>query len=456
MKQPSLKYSLLIIIVTFGIVTVPVIVLGISVQPLFLLSLAAAIPLCMRLGYSFTEIQSGMTEYSKKAFSPILFMLAVGAMTGVWNSCGTIAEITKLGINLVSPSVFLPACFLLCMIFALFTGTAFGTCGTVGLALIVMSASFSIPSLITASAVISGTYFGYVFSPLSDYNNLACGLVEKDIVSFIVCQLKITAPSAAICLVIYYFINKNYAITLGNPQDTQLFVSEIENIFNTGIINFVPLAIVLVIMFMRKPTLIAIISGIVSGGAVSVLYQGNSFADVIESMWTGAKFNGGNEIITAVFSRGGMQSMSGVCLLFILAFALMGALNTCGITEVIIKPVDNRIKGVFSASVYTLIITFAINAMSASGITSCVIVLDFMLPIYKSKNLDLSVLMTTSTIGGILCTLMIPWHSNCINSASFLGVMPTDIITVMFAPAVAVVVCLVYLALSNFVVKKQK
>ncbi|MBQ5325112.1 MAG: sodium:proton antiporter, partial [Oscillospiraceae bacterium] len=141
MKQPSLKYSLLIIIVTFGIVTVPVIVLGISVQPLFLLSLAAAIPLCMRLGYSFAEIQSGMTEYSKRAFSPILFMLAVGAMTGVWNSCGTIAEITKLGINLVSPSVFLPACFLLCMIFALFTGTAFGTCGTVGLALIVMSAS---------------------------------------------------------------------------------------------------------------------------------------------------------------------------------------------------------------------------------------------------------------------------------------------------------------------------
>ena len=273
MKQPSLKYSLLIIIITFGIVTVPVIVLGISVQPLFLLSLAAAIPLCMRLGYSFTEIQSGMTEYSKRAFSPILFMLAVGAMTGVWNSCGTIAEITKLGINLVSPSVFLPACFLLCMIFALFTGTAFGTCGTVGLALIVMSASFSIPSLITASAVISGTYFGYVFSPLSDYNNLACGLVEKDIVSFIVCQLKITAPSAAICLVIYYFINKNYAITLGNPQDTQLFVSEIENIFNTGIVNFVPLAIVLVIMFMRKPTLIAIISGIVSGGAVSVFYQ---------------------------------------------------------------------------------------------------------------------------------------------------------------------------------------
>ena len=59
-------------------------------------------------------------------------------------------------------------------------------------------------------------------------------------------------------------------------------------------------------------------------------------------------------------------------------------------------------------------------------------------------------------IGGILCTLVIPWHSNCINPASFLGVMPTDIITVMFAPAVAVVVCLVYLALSNFVVKKQK
>ena len=456
MKQPTFKYALSVILICFGIVTVPVIILGVSVQPMFLLSLAAAIPLCMRLGYSFSEIQSSMTEYSKKAFSPILFMLSVGAMTGVWNGCGTIAEITKAGISLISPALFLPACFLLCMLFALFTGTAFGTCGTIGLALMVISAGFSIPQLTAAGAVVTGTFFGYMLSPLSDYNNLACGLVEKDIMSFISCQLKATIPSAAICLGIYFCINRTFAFDNGSAQNTQFFVAEIEKIFRTGAVNFIPLVIVILIMIMRKPTLIAVLSGIISGMAVSVLYQGNTVSQVIDAMWSGAKFAAGEEIITSVFSRGGMQSMSGVSLLFILAFALMGVLNGCGITDVIIKPVQKRINGAISAAVYTLIITVVINAMSASAVTSCVIVIGFMLPVYQSKKLDVSILAITTTIGCLLCTLVIPWHSNCVNPAAFLGVAPTDMIKVVFAPAVMTAVSFIYFIANRILANNGK
>ena len=316
-----------------------------------------------------------------------------------------------------------------------------------------MSASFSIPLLTTAGAVITGTYFGYVFSPLSDYNNLAAGLAEKDIPAFISCQLKVTAPSAIICLAVYAVMNLQIDSSVGSIQDSAVFVDEIGQIFKGGLINYLPLVIVLVIMLLRKPTLIAIFSGIVSGALLSIFYQGNSFSDVIGAIWSGASVSADNQLIASIFSRGGMQSMSGVSILFILAFCLMGILNTCNITEVIMAPVESKINGIFSAAIYTFAITFIINAMSASGITSCVIVLGFMLPVYMQKKIDVSILLTVTTIGGILATLVIPWHSNCVNPASFLGINPSDMITIIFAPWVAAIVCAVYLILKKLSLK---
>ena len=148
--------------------------------------------------------------------------------------------------------------------------------------------------------------------------------------------------------------------------------------------------------------------------------------------------------------------MSGVSLLFILAFALMGVLNGCGITDVIIKPVQKRINGAISAAVYTLIITVVINAMSASAVTSCVIVIGFMLPVYQSKKLDVSILAITTTIGCLLCTLVIPWHSNCVNPAAFLGVAPTDMIKVVFAPAVMTAVSFIYFIANRILANNGK
>ena len=72
-----------------------------------------------------------------------MFMLCVGAMTGVWNMYGTCTGANKDWTCLIHPVYFLLAAFLLCILYTFVTGTAFGTCGTVGTAHMGIGSSFT-------------------------------------------------------------------------------------------------------------------------------------------------------------------------------------------------------------------------------------------------------------------------------------------------------------------------
>ena len=54
----------------------------------------------------------------------ILIMILVGIMIAVWMASGTIPSLLYYGMKIISPSIFLPVTFLLCMLTALATGTS--------------------------------------------------------------------------------------------------------------------------------------------------------------------------------------------------------------------------------------------------------------------------------------------------------------------------------------------
>ena len=92
-----------------------------------------------------------------------------------------------LGVKWISLSAFLPVCCLVCAVVSVFTGTSWGTVGTLGLALMAIGASLDIPPAITAGAVVSGAWFGDKISPLSDTTNYTAAVAGTDLVLFCLC-----------------------------------------------------------------------------------------------------------------------------------------------------------------------------------------------------------------------------------------------------------------------------
>ena len=134
-KKPSFGYALFIMIVILGGIMILGAVYQFKMQVLFLLAWLAAFPLCMKIGYTYQELQKGMFAFMPRCLLPVVFTISIGALIGAWNASGTIAAVTHFGMKIINPGFFQVTAFIISFLFAMITGTSWGTCGTIGIAL---------------------------------------------------------------------------------------------------------------------------------------------------------------------------------------------------------------------------------------------------------------------------------------------------------------------------------
>lgn len=447
-KEPSLRYALFVVAVCFGMVMIPALLWGAKTQPLFLLSWLVAIPLCMKLGYTYQELQESLFEFMKKSLVPMTIVLCVGAMIGVWNACGTVAVVTKLALSLINPRYFLIVSFLTCFAFSMFTGTSMGTCGTVGVALMGAGLSMGINPLYIASPLMAGAFFGNALSPLSDAVNITAGTVGVDLMKTVKYQAVMTVPSVIITAIVYFIWGLTIREAGVDFSTVQNVIEGIEAGYKTGIISWLPLVIVLLLLLFKVPTIPSILSGAASGFLLSWLYQGHTFAETAAYAWEGFTLAGENEFVSEIFSRGGITSMSGIAFMFVSAFGLFGILSGAKIIDKIVEPLmkrtDTRISGVIS----TVILGFIANATSASGNFSYIFTGNLLKPVYEKNNLDKWDLTRAMTVGCLLTGLLIPWNTNPLTACGFFDVEPVAMLPYTFTPYVTLAV-LMFLTVTD-------
>ena len=107
-------------------------------------------------GYNWKEIENGIVKGISMGMGAILILLAVGALIGTWIMSGTVPAMIYYGLNILSPSIFYFAACVICALTALSIGSSWTVAGTLGVALIGISAGLGLSSEITAGAIISG------------------------------------------------------------------------------------------------------------------------------------------------------------------------------------------------------------------------------------------------------------------------------------------------------------
>ena len=258
-QTPSFGYAAFTVLLSFGIIMIPAVFLGAKTQPLFLISWLISIPLCMKLGYTYKELQTGMFQFMAKCLTPMTIVLCVGALVGLWNASGTVAMVTKLCLAAINPKYFMVIAFFICLMFSLFTGTSFGTCGTAGVALMGVGLSMGIDPIIVAAPIIAGAFFGDAFSPLSDSTNVAAGSVGVDLFTSIKYQASVTIPSIIICAIIYFIWGSFMNTSGADLSAIDTVISGIESSYRCGIITLLPLIVVLLMLLFKIPSIPSIL-----------------------------------------------------------------------------------------------------------------------------------------------------------------------------------------------------
>tara|TARA_B110001450_G_scaffold65093_1_gene61604 strand:+ start:3207 stop:4670 length:1464 start_codon:yes stop_codon:yes gene_type:complete len=439
LKESLFPIILLIMFLSFNVYVYGDDAMGGSNQFILLVGAAAGIALGIYKGFKFSNMMTQVAENLKSVTGAIVILLFVGALSGTWLISGIIPSMIYYGLKILHPSIFLPACLIICAIISIATGSSWTTSATVGIALIGISKAIGIPVEMSAGAIISGAYFGDKLSPLSDTTNLAPAISGSDLFTHIKYLTITTIPTITISLII--FIILNFYMVSSGPTDNTVLLEAISQTFNiTPLIFIVPL-IVIILIIKKTPPIIALFTGTIMGAIFALIFQQDiliqlsnsnsltfegAYSAIVNSITVDTNIESGNSELNDLFKSGGMIGMMNTIWLVISAMVFGGVMESIGALKTITTSLLNLGKSTFSLFASTAGSCLAINLTTSDQYLAIVIPGKMFEKAFKEKNLAPENLSRTLEDTGTVTSVLIPWNSCGAYQSGVLGVSVLD------------------------------
>ena len=341
--QALLPVFILVLLLSFNVTVYGDDALGGSNQFILLIGAAVAAVVGFRNKVGYNQMIEAIGSNLKSTTGAILILLFVGALAGTWLLSGIIPAMIYYGLQILHPSIFLPACIVICAIISIATGSSWTTSATVGIALIGIGRALDIPVGMVAGAVISGAYFGDKLSPLSDTTNLAPAMAGSDLFTHIRYMTHTTVPSIIITLIVFLILG--FFQNTSGAADTAILLTSIKESFTINLGLFLVPLLVIFLIIRKTPPLAALLAGTLLGGLFALIYQPNLVAEIagattlsVISAYQGVmnaiigeiSVTTSNELLNDLFSSGGMKGMLGTIWLIICAMVFGGIMDAIG------------------------------------------------------------------------------------------------------------------------------
>ncbi|MEK9787979.1 MAG: Na+/H+ antiporter NhaC [Flavobacteriaceae bacterium] len=388
---------------------------------------------------SYEAMLQKVADNLKSVTGALLILLFVGALAGTWLISGIIPAMIYYGLQILHPSIFLPACIFICALISLATGSSWTTSATVGIALIGIGKVLGIPVGMVAGAVLSGAYFGDKLSPLSDTTNLAPAMAGGELFSHIRYMLLTTVPSIVITLLVFFIISLTQ--TTSGTADVEALMLAIEEKFTINLSLFLVPAIVILLIIRKAPPLIALLIGTLLGGLFAIFYQrailievaqASSFnfevayKGIMNAITIDTQIQTTNPLLYDLFSSGGMVGMLGTIWLIICAMVFGGIMDAIGGLKRISNALLSWAKSTFQLFASTVVSCLAINLTASDQYLSIVIPGKMFAKAYKKRKLAPENLSRTLEDSGTVTSVLIPWNTCGAYQSGVLGVAVGD------------------------------
>ncbi|MDO7172585.1 Na+/H+ antiporter NhaC [Mariniflexile sp. AS56] len=377
---------------------------------------------------SFLRMLKEIWENLKSVFVPIMILFLVGALAGTWLISGVIPAMVYYGLQVLNPSIFLPASIIICAVISIATGSSWTTSATVGIALIGIGTALGIDTGMIAGAVISGAYFGDKMSPLSDTTNLAPAMAGTDLFTHIRYMTYTTVPTLIVTLIVFSVISMNIE-TSGNADLSDLLAT-INTTFNiTPWLFTVPVVVIALILLKTKP-LVALTTGVLLAGVFAFIFQAdvlNNLSDsklgaVFTAIITDTQITTDNDKLNDLFSAGGMQGMIWTILLITCAMIFGGIMDAIGALARVTKELLKLAHTVFGLFASTVISCLGLNAIASDQYLAIVIPGKMFKKAYEDRGLAPENLSRTLEDSGTVTSVLIPWNTCGAYQSGVLGV----------------------------------
>lgn len=468
MKTPSLQLKVALIPVVFLVLLLAfnVFIYGddaLSGSNQFILLVGAAVASLIGFHHKvdYETLLKKIGKNLKSVTGAILILLFVGALAGTWLLSGIIPAMIYYGLQIIHPSVFLPACIVICAIISLATGSSWTTSATVGIALIGIGRAMDLPVGMVAGAVISGAYFGDKLSPLSDTTNLSPAMAGGSLFTHIRYMTLTTLPSIIITFLVFVILGLNQ--TSNGNVDTLSLITAITDKFNISLWLFVvPLSVILMIV-KKAPPLVALFIGTILGAAFALIFQTtlilelsgvekldytSVYKTIMNAITVDTQIETTNVLLNELFSSGGMQGMLGTIWLIICAMVFGGVMDAIGALKSISNALLKWATSTFQLFASTVASCLTINLTASDQYLSIVIPGKMFAKAYKDRDLAPENLSRTLEDSGTVTSVLIPWNTCGAYQSGVLGVSVGEYFIYAIFNWISPIMTLIYAAFS--------
>jgi NhaC family Na+:H+ antiporter len=375
------------------------------------LFLAGFLALIQRIQKSHTRksILLALKRNLHSVLPAMRILLFVGMLIGAWASAGVLGSLVYVGIQILSPSFFLPGVAIVSGISAVLSGSSWTTAGTLGVALMGVGQVYGIAPEVCAGAIVSGCYFGDKLSPLSDTTILASSMTGVKLFEHIRYMLRTTLPSFIICLVLYSIWNFFHQPleNLGMNSASLLYTRES---LHFDVWNFLPVMLVFGFSVFGMHPLLALGMGIVSASLLTVC-RGMSLPSIGESLIFGYKSHTGNVDLDTLLGGGGVLAIFPTECLILSAVWFGGILEGMGYLHEIIDLLKIWIREKWDVLLATMGSSFVLNLTTADQYLSLVVPARAFRNLAREFKLEPKDVSRALEDSGTISSPLVPWNS---------------------------------------------
>jgi len=383
---------------------------------------------------SWHAFESVINATIGESSTSILILLLIGIMSSTWMVSGVVPTLIYYGVQIMSPSFFLPCACIISSIISVMTGTSWTTIATIGIALLGIGDALGIPAPYTAGAIISGAYFGDKMSPMSDTTVLASTMAKADLFSHIRYMMYTTVPSITITLILYLIIGLGFDSS--NIEISQ-YTTTLDKTFNISLWTLLVPVFTGILIYKKVPSLITLIlsafsaclcaailqPGILAGIAGSTEVSALSlFKGIMITCYTNTNIDSGVEAINELISTRGMAGMLNTVWLILCAMffgSCMVASNMLlSLTQIILRAIHST--------------TSLVSTTVASGVFLNMIMGDQFLSIimnasifrkeYEDRGYRPELLSRSTEDSATVTSVLVPWTACGMTQSTVLGI----------------------------------
>lgn len=400
-------------------------------------SAAVAGFVAVRHGATWDDIQTSTGEKIAGVLPALLILLSIGMLIATWVLSGTIPYMVYWGVRLVSPRWLVLTAFLATALMSSFTGTSWGSAGTIGVALVGTAAALHAPVDLTAGAVVSGAYLGDKMSPLSDSTNISAIGAGAPLYAHIRHMMWTATPSFLCCLVVYSLAARAEPAATGAAAGAGALSRDIAAVFSLSWITLIPPAIVVWSIVRRFPPALAITLSAVVAALIGVVFQPFSLQDAVLAAVGGFRLDlidapaarGTGAAFATLVQRGGLYSMASTLVVIIAAFLLAAAMDVSGALELLIDRMLRAVRSVFGLVASTMASGATMIALTSHGGVTALVVGNLFQKAYDERGLARVNLSRSIEDSVTITEPLMPWTVSAVFMATTLGVP-----TVRYAP----------------------